>query len=273
MLDRIKHNMKPIFKYLCIPALITLPASSIYAEDEDVKYPVNHSITGLNNDYSGKNLFITWTKDEPHDGDAPIKGAQVTAQNITIEADFPDYNKGEYRGILNKGIYNTNNDQSDIKVPGIIKIFTYDDGVYTETNARANINGFKKLDITSRTGYGVVDNGNGINIEGGDGSTVIIKSKDRPAIANSMWTMLPISSYHLGKRITITADKIVLNSPQYSIFSGQGKDKKFEVTLDAQNIDITGTIFGYNGDIIITPRTEGEVNISAPAQKENSIVL
>ena len=85
-----------------------------------------------------------------------------------------------------------------------------------------------------------------------------------------MWTGL---FYHLGKGITITADKIVLNSPQYSIFSGQGKDKKFEVTLDAQNIDITGTIWGYNGDIIITPRTEGEVNISAPAQEENSIVL
>ena len=78
---------------------------------------------------------------------------------------------------------------------------------------------------------------------------------------------------HLGKGITITADKIVLNSPQYSIFSGRGKDKKFEVTLDAQNIDITGTIWGYNGDIIITPRTEGEVNISAPAQREDSISL
>ena len=172
------------------------------------------------------------------------------------------------RGILNKGIYNPDNAQSDVTAPGIIKIFTYDDGVYTETNGRANINGFKNLNITSRTGYGAVDNGNGINIKGE--SVEITSCGIRPAIGNSVKTAL---FSHLGKGITITADKIVLNSPQYSIFSGRGKDKKFEVTLDAQNIDITGTIWGYNGDIIITPRTEGEVNISAPAQREDSISL
>ena len=261
--------MNTIFKYLCVPALIILPASSIYAEGEDVKLQNEKSLTGPDNDYHGKNLFITWTKDN-NGGDAPVKGAQITAQNITIETNFLDkYTNGRYRGILNKGIYNTDNDRSNIIAPGTIKILTYDDGIYTESNAKANINKFKNLNITSKAGFGVVDNGGGINIEGGDNSVVTISSQSRPAIGNSMYTLFS----HLGKEITIKADKIVLNSKEYSIFSGQGDGKKFEVTLDAQNIGITGTIWGYNGDIFITPSTKGEVNISAPAKREVSISL
>ena len=114
----------------------------------------------------------------------------------------------------------------------------------------------------------MVDNGGGINIKGK--SVEIRSERIRPAIGNSMNTLL---FGPLGKGITIKADKIVLNSKQYSIFSGQGNGKKFEVTLDAQNIDITGTIWGYNGDIFITPSTKGEVNISAPAKGEVSISL
>lgn len=56
--------MNTIFKYLCVPALIILPASSIYAEGEDVKLQNEKSLTGPDNDYHGKNLFITWTKDD-----------------------------------------------------------------------------------------------------------------------------------------------------------------------------------------------------------------
>lgn len=101
--------MNTIFKYLCVPALIILPASSIYAEGEDVKLQNEKSLTGPDNDYHGKNLFITWTKDD-NGGDAPVKGAQIIAQNITIETNFPDkypngIRRGMYRGILNKGIY------------------------------------------------------------------------------------------------------------------------------------------------------------------------
>ncbi len=79
--------MNTIFKYLCVPALIILPASSIYAEGEDIKLQNEKSLTGPDNDYHGKNLFIEWTKGN-NGGDAPVKGANITAQNITIENKF-----------------------------------------------------------------------------------------------------------------------------------------------------------------------------------------
>ena len=235
--------------------------SSVYA-NEVIELP-NQRLIGPNHDYTGKDLIIKWTNDGSLFEAAPIRDAQVTAQNITIEADFPD----KYGGILNKGIWSGGSNQTVVTATETINITTYDDGIYTESNGKTNINGFKNLNITSKTGYGVVDNGGGINIKG---ESVEIRSEGiRPAIGNSLHTFF----YHLGKGITIKADKIVLNSKQYSIFSGQGNGKKFEVTLDAQNIDITGTIWGHNGDISITPSTKGEVNISAPAQGVDSISL
>ena len=90
--------MNTIFKYLCVPALIILPASSIYAEGEDVKLQNEKSLTGPDNDYHGKNLFITWTKDD-NGGDAPVKGAQIIAQNITIETNSPTSTLMVYAGV------------------------------------------------------------------------------------------------------------------------------------------------------------------------------
>ena len=278
--------MNTIFKYLCVPALIILPASSIYAEGEDVKLQNEKSLTGPDNDYHGKNLFITWTKDD-NGGDAPVKGAQIIAQNITIETNFPDkypngIRRGMYRGILNKGIYNTDNYQSDITAPGTIKILTYDDGIYTESNAKANIKGFKNLIITSKAGFGVVDNGGGINIEGGDDSAVTIKTESefvpgwfgimfhqsRPAIGSHYF------SENLGNGISIRSGRIELDSAvNYSIFAGNGKKGRFEVNLDASEIDITGTIYGDGGNITITPRADGRVTISPNESQDDSIYL
>ena len=162
--------MKPIFKYLCIPALITLPVSSAFADDP-IKLP-NERLADQNYDYTGKDIIIKWTKDGRPSEPAPIRNAHVTAQNITIEADYP-----ESSNMLNKGIYSDSGNKTDITVTDTISITTYDDGVYTESNGKTNINGFKNLNITSRKGFGLVDNGNGINIEGGDNSVVSIKSE------------------------------------------------------------------------------------------------
>lgn len=54
--------MNTIFKYLCVPALIILPASSIYAEGEDVKLQNEKSLTGPDNDYHGKKPFYNMDK-------------------------------------------------------------------------------------------------------------------------------------------------------------------------------------------------------------------
>ena len=278
--------MNTIFKYLCVPALIILPASSIYAEGEDVKLQNEKSLTGPDNDYHGKNLFITWTKDD-NGGDAPVKGAQIIAQNITIETNFPDkypngIRRGMYRGILNKGIYNTDNYQSDITTLGTIKILTYDDGIYTESNAKANIKGFKNLIITSKAGFGVVDNGGGINIEGGDDSAVTIKTESEfvPGWFGIMFhqSRPAIGSHYLsenyGNGISIRSGTIKLDSAvNYSIFAGNGKKGRFEVNLDASEIDITGTIYGDGGNITITPRADGMVKISPNESQDDSIYL
>ena len=259
--------MKPIFKYLCIPALITLPVSSAFADDP-IKLP-NERLADQNYDYTGKDIIIKWTKDGRPSEPAPIRNAHVTAQNITIEADYP-----ESSNMLNKGIYSDSGNKTDITVTDTISITTYDDGVYTESNGKTNINGFKNLNITSRKGFGLVDNGNGINIEGGDNSVVSIKSE---YVAYSFWgweihnSRPAIGSHYLsenyGKGIFIKSGMIKLDSEDnYSIYAGNGEKGRFEVNLDASEIDITGTIYGDGGNITITPRADGVVKIS-PSDK------
>ena len=236
---------------------------------------------GSSYDYTGKDLVLKWEKGKtPTDG-SPIRDAQVTAQNITIEADFPD----DYGGILNKGIWSDH--KTDVTAPGTINITTYDDGVYTAGIGKTNISGFKNLNITSRSGFGLVDNGNGITIEGGYQSVVSIKSEYR---TRSLWgfemqvSRPAIGSHYLsenyGNGISIKSGMIKLDSVKnYSIYAGNGRKGRFEVNLDASEIDITGTIYGAGGNIAITPRTDGIMKISPSDQaegrtlKDNSILL
>ena len=85
---------------------------------------------------------------------------------------------------------------------------------------------------------------------------------------------------NLGKGISISAGEIELNSTgNYSIQARYGKNGRFEVNLDASEIDITGTIYGAGGNITITPRTAGVMKISPSGKaedetlKNNSILL
>ena len=278
----IKHNMKPIFKYLCIPALITLPVSSACADD-DTDLFINKVINIYQ--HPDRNLVITWTDDSnksPSDG-SPIRNADVSAKNITITSDFLG-NRWTDKGIISE--YSTNVNTSED-----INITTNDDGVFTEGNGNININGFKNLNITSRAGFGVVDNGDGITITGGNNSVVSITSEEgnmgvpfwgqiwpfpnaAPAIGSST------RENNLGKGISISAGEIELNSTgNYSIQARYGKNGRFEVNLDASEIDITGTIYGAGGNITITPRTAGVMKISPSGKaedetlKNNSILL
>ena len=198
-------------------------------------------------------------------------------KNITINSDFIG-NRWTDKGVISE--YSTN-----INTFGDINITTNDDSVFTESNGNIDINGFKNLNITSRAGYGVVDNGNGITITGGDKSTVTITSERgniwrsflghtwlssnaAPAIASSTGWL------GNGNGISIKAGVITLKSVfQDCVYSGIGKGgKKFKINLDASYIDITGTINGAGGDITINPKANGVVNLSA-SSSDNSISL
>ena len=87
-------------------------------------------------------------------------------------------------------------------------------------------------------------------------------------------------SENYGNGISIKSGTIKLDSVKnYSIYAGNGRKGRFEVNLDASEIDITGTIYGAGGNITITPRTDGIMKISPSDQaegrtlKDNSILL
>lgn len=222
-------------------------------------------------DHPDRNLVINWTSetnDSRRDGSA-IRDADVNAKNITINADF-DGNEWTNKGVISDVA-------THIKASGDIDIITSDDSVYTEDDGKTTIEGFKNLNITStKDGYGLVDNGGGITVTGGAGSVVMIKSSERrPAVGNSLKSVLGkyFDKYKLGKGITVDADKIQITSAGTSIFSGIGKEGKFTVNLNANTVDVTGTISGVNGDIFINPETDGTITLSGADKKRTSIDL
>ena len=281
--------MNSIFKYICISTFIVLNTSSIYANDDtQTDIFLNKIISNTRADVSkgdlktynhpDRNLFLQWTDNSRGDG-SPIRDADVYAKNITIISDFVG-NQWTDKGVISDNDTNINASED-------INITTYNDGVFTEGKGTTNINGFKNLNITSRSGFGLVDNGNGITIEGGDQSVVSIKSEYR---TRSFWgfemqvSRPAIGSHYLsenyGNGISIKSGTIKLDSVKnYSIYAGNGRKGRFEVNLAASEIDITGTIYGAGGNITITPRTDGIMKISPSDQaegrtlKDNSILL
>lgn len=212
--------------------------------------------------YPDRNLVINWTDNSRGDG-AAIRDAEVNAKNLTINANFSG------NGWTDKGVIS--DAATHIKASGDINIATNDDSVYTEGNGTTTIEGFKNLNITSSiAGYGLVDNGGGITVSGGTGSSVTIKNSGvaaRPTVGNSLWTGRGSA---LGKGITVKADKIQIQSDNKSIFAGQGKGgEKFTVDLNAHAVDVTGTISGIGGDIFINSDTNGTVTLSSANKTEN----
>ena len=264
---------------------ITLPISSAYASYDattNTETLTNQLISNTRGDtakgdfksynYPDRNLVITWTNSSRSDG-SPIRDADVSAKNITILSDFIG-NKWTDKGVISD--YSTN-----IRASGDINITTHDDGVFTEGDGKVNINGFKNLNITSKAGFGLVDNGTGINIEGGDNSVVTIKTESedvkfwfltirqsRPAIGSHY------RSENYGNGISIKSNVIKLDSTDnYSIYAGTGKKGRFEVNLEASEIDIIGTIYGEGGNITITPRADGVMKISPSDKAEDNPLL
>lgn len=222
--------------------------------------------------YPDRNLVINWTDNSRGDGTA-IRDAEVNAKNLTINANFSG---NEW---TDKGVISSDADTL-VNASGDINITTNNDSVYTQGNGKTTIEDFKNLKITHSTaGYGLVDNGGGITVKGGAGSTVTITEVGttydiwgpRAAIGNSLYSMFAeqIPKFALGKGVTVQADTIKLNSTRASVFSGHGKDGKFLVDLNARNIDITGTVQGYGGDIALNTNTDGTIKIAAANGKSS----
>lgn len=204
-------------------------------------------------DHPDRNLVINWTNNSRGDG-AAIRDADVTAKNITISTDFKG-NAWTDKGVISDG-------DTHIKASGDIKITSHDDSVFTEGTGTTTIEGFKNLIIKSTgNGYGLVDNGGGITVNGGQGSTVDITSSSRPGIGNSVKSIRLFFPQLVGKGITINSDKIKITSSYGSIFSGRTKNDTFRVSLNASDIDLNGVVVANYGDVFLNAHTDGMVTI------------
>lgn len=222
-------------------------------------------------DHPDRNLVINWIDNSRADGSA-IRNANVNAKNIAINADF-EGNEWTDKGIISDGNFETH-----VTASGDITIRTHNDAVHTENyNGKMTIDGFKNLNITTTgVGFGVMDAGNGVFINGGAGSTVNISALtgDRPAIGASLNTELAYwdPQYAMGTGITINADKIILSSPNASVFAGIGENHDFKVNLNAKTVDLTGGIFAEGGSTVsINPDIDGVVKITSTKENNSSI--
>lgn len=134
-------------------------------------------------DHADRNLVINWDAQNGRGDGSAIRDAVVNAKNITINADFKG-NQWDDKGIISD--YGTH-----VTASGDINVKTHNDGVYTEGTGSTTIDGFRNLTIDATGneektkwffflgytgGYGLVDNGNGITVKGGEGSTVNIST-------------------------------------------------------------------------------------------------
>lgn len=279
--------------------------TSVYAADEqasgDTDYLTNHTVSQTSGNKSGdldsynhpdRNLEIKWT-DDSRGNKAPVCDGTVTAKNIKIDSNFAT--KADFNW-MDKGVISQSDVGSHLTASGDIKITSHDDGVYTDSNGKVTIDDFKNLTIESKgtgdgddsgingSAYGIVDNGNGISIKGGKGSTVKVISHandgNHATIGNSTSSIAADFSYipnpeqyAVGKGITIYADTIDIESPQTAIFSGIGKNREFKVNLNASMIDIKGLVSTWDGSVFINPNTKGNVTITAGEEDPSGFTI
>lgn len=211
-----------------------------------------------NYDHPDRDLIINWDDRSNtllKDGSA-IRNGTVNARNITIDANFGG-NQWTDKGIISEGT-------THVTASEDINVKAHDDAVYTQSNGSIVIDGFKNLIIkatgnnwVSIGGYGVVDNGDGIKIQGAEGSTVNISTVAgyQSAIGNS------VENPKLGKGVTINANEITLDAPRLAIFAGPGKSRDFAVNLNASTVNIKGAIDAAGGNVSINSDTNGSVTI------------
>lgn len=212
-----------------------------------------------NYDHPDRDLIINWDERSNtllKDGSA-IRNGTVNARNITIGAKF-NGNQWTDKGIISEGTTHVTAGEN-------INVTTHDDAVYTQSSGTITIDGFKNLNVTSTgSGYGLVDNGNGITVNGGEDSTVDISATLRPAIGNTLKSVTGNSEYAIGTGISIEAGKkITLSSPMAAVFSGINKNYNFQTTLNAPEIELNGSIYVGGGSVSIDDNQPGNVIIHA----------
>lgn len=214
-------------------------------------------------DHADRNLVIQWNNNSRGDG-APIRDARVNAKNITINADFSG-NQWTDKGIISDGT-------THVTAGGDIDITTHNDGVYTEGNGSTTIDGFKNLTIKATGdnwwrggGFGVVDNGGGITIQGGNDSKVDISTVTsvQAAVGNS------VKVNTVGTGVTISANEIKLDAPGKAIYAAPGKNGDFAVNLNASKVTINGAVQSVGGRIAVNQNQIGLVQIYGDVQAHN----
>lgn len=267
-------------------------ASHEYDADSNTDTYTNQSITNewgfmqgdmKSYDHPDRNLVINWTSDSGRTDGAPIRGGIVKAKNITIDTNF-DKNTTNWN---NKAIIGDhwNKDRataSVIQATGTIDVKAGHHAIFTETNHRdpapnpndtVKISGFNKLTVESKIGYGISDNGAGITITGGEGSTIEVTADERYAVGNTRGADSKASPNGTG--ITLKADKIGLytnktNKYDRVVFSGYGWPDKYTVDINAKDVEIKGAgrvLYGLNGNININDKTDGKVIITSGTNK------
>lgn len=254
-----EKGVKMILASLAVAALAcgtTAYANDTPASGTETDTLVNQIVS--NYDHPDRNLVINWeiSNTLPGDGSA-IRNGTVNARNITIDANF-NGNQWTDKGIISEGTTHVTAGEN-------INVTTHDDAVYTQSSGTITIDGFKNLNVTSTgSGYGLVDNGNGITVNGGEDSTVDISATLRPAIGNTLNSVTGGSEYAIGTGISIEAEKkITLSSPMAAVFSGINKNNNFQTTLNAPEIELNGSIFVGGGNVSIDDNQPGNVIIHA----------
>lgn len=252
-------------------AALAFGTTAYAADDTPTDTLTNHTISQTSENIEGdldsynhpdRNLEIKWT-DDSRGNKAPVCDGTAVAKNITIDSNFPTTAKFNW---MDKGVISQSDVGSHLTASGDINITSYDDGVYTDSNGKVTIDGFKNLTIKSTgEGYGLVDNAGGITIKGGTDSTVDISTALYPAIGNTLNSVTTgDSKYAIGTGISIEAEKkITLSSPMAAVFSGINKNNNFQTTLNAPEIELNGSIYVGGGSVSIDDNQPGNITIHA----------
>lgn len=212
----------------------------------------NQAVSG-SYDHPDRDLVIKWT-DKSGPVYAAIYDAEVKAKNISI---YTNFYGNEF--VTNKGIMSSV--ATHITVTGDMNIIADEKAVSTAYDGTITIEGFKNLNIkvNNRVNtYGLFDDGRGITLKGGEGSTVSIDTtaSHREAIGT-------FNSYYVGEGVTVEADTITIKARRTLIgVRPVNGGELFGVHLRGRDVDLLGAI---------DAAADGSAKIAAPNKNDDTV--